>query len=640
MELLSLIPIIGFALAWQRLRKTTAASAMLNTVSALMLMLLAASLVGALLPAAILSMAIGGLLAIAELGRHIRHRIPLPVPIGMFALLCAAYWMVQSGSSLYYYDEYSHWGIFLKEILAGHQLWGADTNSMHPRYLPGTSLWQYFFAVFSKNMEGAAYLAQFALLLTPLLVLWEKTGWERPLWLFAILVLVTITVSNFGHGFTSLYVDHLLGAWFAGVLLNLLFELEERPAVSAWAYVLPLAAIVLIKSTGVFFALAAAGIITVLLVARRNPVAIAARSSRPLLQAALFPVATLITCVAIVSIWNLNRDAAGLGTDQTSTTSVVDRLIERKTVFNEQEQAELSRRFLDVVFHQQISKDDVSARFNAFSYALMPRYEDRFRLTTASLLGLAAIALLLLLKFVIAPESRRNWAIAGAGTWLAAVAYIFVMFLGYRYISQSQTGLRLSSYVRYAHSMLLPVVLVCAAPLTPAFSARQVPGLRLGKLIFGRNAVAFATLITALLVFEPPYLKPLYTVQAAPSLRSEMQPVTEQLRANIGDARLWVFLPNDVQNGFIGRIFRFLLSPGYTYVEEDAAALLAEPEALKATLRNFDVLWFAVQNAEIDAAAEKIVGGPLATRVFRIDTTIDGIRFDPLPGAFDAGGHE
>ena len=182
MELLPLIPIFGFAFAWKHWQNSTAASAWLHAVSATLLVLFVASLVDVLLPVTVLLMASGTVLAVVEGRRYVRQQISLPVPFGIFAALCAVYWIIHAGSSYFYYDEYSHWGVFLKEILAQDQLWGADTNSLHPRYLPGPSLWQYYFAVFSRNPEGAAYVAQFALLLTPLLVLWEKTEWRQTIW--------------------------------------------------------------------------------------------------------------------------------------------------------------------------------------------------------------------------------------------------------------------------------------------------------------------------------------------------------------------------------------------------------------------------------------------------------------------------
>jgi hypothetical protein len=638
MELFSLIPVIGIASVWRRWQDMNSASALMHSVASIILVLFVGSLAGLLLPTTVLLMTAGTLLAALEGARLARQKNCVPVPIIIFLVVTVAYWLVHSGASFHYYDEYSHWGVYLREMLSQDSLWGAETNSMHPRYLPGTALWQYFFAVFSRSPEGAAYLAQFLLILSPLMVLWEKTNWQQLAWHIGIIVVVTVALSNFGHGYTSLYVDHVLGVWFVGVLLNFLYELPRRSALQLGSYLLPLMVIVLFKSTGFFFILACAGIMMLLFFVHENFSKAEKSVGDRLLRSALFPIATVVICIMLIGAWNMNRDAIGLADQVGSTGSLASRLLERESVFSEAEQAELSRRFLDVILHQQISKDELSAQFNAFSYPMMPLYEDRFRLTTVSLLGLSAIAMLLMWQYVIPPAYRVSWAIVGGGTWLTAVAYIGVLFLGYRYIANNRNGFELSSYIRYAHSMLLPVVLVCFAPLSPAFSADRVSRIRLGNnLTISRNAAIFAVALAALIFFEPPYLRPLYTVQDPPQMRTTMEPFTDRLRATIGEARLWVYLPNELPNGFIGQLLQFQLSPGRTYVEEDASALLDDPMALKDELRNWDYMWFALQSPEIDAAAEKLIGAEVSARVYRISVSDDDVQFEPVADAFGTG---
>ena len=635
MELLSLIPIIGTALAWRRWQTITAASAMLHAVSAILIVLFLGSLVGLLLPVTMLLMIVGTLLAAIEGYRLARQKHPVPIAIGIFAILCIAFWTIHSGSSYFYYDEYSHWGVFLKEMLAKNQLWAADSNSMHPRYLPGTSLWQYFFAVFSRNPEGAAYLAQFALLLTPLLVLWEKTNWRQVMWHFGILVLVVVAVTNFGHGFVSLYVDHLLGAWFAGVLLNFLLEVRHRRFLALLSYLLPLAVIVLIKTTGVFFVVAAAGIMTLLLIVREDSGTAGQVSGKQFRRAMILPLATIIMSLSVLSVWNMNRDATGHGVEGGSSKSIVSGLLSRDSIFDDTKQAELTRRFIDVVLHQQISKDEISAQYNAFSYPLMPLFKKNLRLTTASLLGLSFIALLLLARSIVANPIRRTWAIAAACVWLSAVVYIAVLYLGYRYVSTTENGFYLSSYVRYAHSMLLPVVLFCFAPLVPAFAGSHLPPLKLSnKLEVARHSMIFFLALTTLIAFERPYLKPLYTTQRAPEIRTQIDPLTEQLRAAIGEARLWVFFPNNASNGFIGQMLQYQLSPGSAYIEEDTSVLFGDQEILKNELTNWEYAWFPVQDPEIDAALERLIGATITARVFRITGSGVDIALEPITGIF------
>ena len=639
MELLPLIPVFGFALAWQHWQSTTAASAMLHAVSATLLVLFVASLVDVLLPVTVLLMASGTVLAVVEGRRYVRQQISLPVPFGILAALCTVYWMIHSGSSYFYYDEYSHWGVFLKEILAQDQLWGADTNSLHPRYLPGTSLWQYYFAVFSRNPEGAAYLAQFALLLTPLLVLWEKTGWRQTIWHLGILALVIISVSNFGHGFTSLYVDHLLGTWFAGVLLNFLFDIRHGRAGGPLRYLLPLAVIVLMKSTGVFFVLAAAGIMTLVSLAHKDPGSAGSAPGKRLRHAAVLPFATIVMCISILSAWNVNRDSIGTGEDATSTMGVVNLLVQRDSGVDSAEQAELARRYIDVVLHQQISKDEVSAQFNAFSYPIMPLFTKSLRLTTASLIGFSLLAMLLLWRTEVPTDSRQSWAIGAGGVWLSAVAYIGILYLGYRSVAGTENGFGLSSYIRYSHSMLLPVVLFCFAPLVPAFAeSRRLPVNLGANVAVSRHTVIFSLALAALFAFERPYLQPLYTTQRPPDIRMLTERMTNQLRAAIGDARLWILFPAVDSNGFTSQLLQYQLSPGPTHVEEDATTLLGDHAALKSELRNWEYMWFAVKGPKLDSALERLIGEKVAERVFRIDASDDKITFEPVTGIFRTDG--
>ena len=634
MELLILLPVVGLALGWQRWQQTTAASAMLHTVSAMIAILFIASLLGLLLPASILLMAGGTLAAVVEMRRHIRDRIALPVPIGMFAILACLYWTVHSGSSLLFYDEYSHWGIFLKEMLAHDALWGADTNSMHPRYLPGATLWQYFFAVFSGNQEGAAYLAQFTLLMTPLLVLWERLGWRDYAWHAGTLVAVIAALSNFGHGLTSLYVDHILGAWFAGILLNYLLELESRTVRQRLSYLLPLVLVVLIKTTGVFFVLANAGIIALLLLLVPDQKT-AVTSGARWLRSIAFPLAALALCVTLILVWNANRDSAAVGAGEGSAGEIVSHLAAGESIFDESEQAELTRRFIEVVLHQQISKDEVSAQLNAFSYPAMPMYDDTFRLTTASLLGLSLIAFFLSWRTIVAAEYRYAWAIAAGCVWLTALAYIFVLYFGYRFVSATTNGMVLSSYVRYAHSMLLPVVLFCFAPLLPAFAGRQLPRVALNeKLSVSRNSLVFAVSLAVFLFLETPYVQPLYVTQQPPEFRTQTEALTTRLRDAIGESSLWVLFPNDFSNGLIGQILQYQLTPGRTYVEQDATVMFGSQEALRAELRNWEYAWFPASDPEIDAAIERLVGKPVIERVYRIDSSGQQLRLLPVPGIF------
>ncbi|MGI9202725.1 MAG: hypothetical protein ACR2Q3_01875 [Woeseiaceae bacterium] len=639
MELLSLLTVAGFALSWQRWRDTTASSALLHAVSAMLVLLFVGALLNLLLPVAVLLLASGTMLSVTELVRIRRNRLAIPVPIGVLVVSGILYWLVHSGSSLFYYDEYSHWGVFLREMLASSALWGADTNSMHPRYLPGTSLWQYYFAVYSGRPEGAGYLAQFILLLTPLMVIWEKIAWRQVLWHIGLMALLIVLLFNFGHGFTSLYVDHLLGAWFAGILLNFLVDQKARSLAQLGSYLLPLAVLVLIKTTGVFFAIAVAGIIALLLIA---PAENATRQSLSLrwLRAVAFPAVTLVLCISILSVWNLNRNALDVGDGAGEAASLMGSIVSGESVLTDAQQQELTRRFVEVLMHQQISKDIVSAQYNAFSYPIMGAFTERFRLTTFSLLGFSLIAIFLSWYVLLAKETRLAWLVASTSTWLAGVVYIGGLYLGYRYASKSDYDLLLSSYVRYSHSMLLPIALFCVSPLLPLFSGAQGQAVKLGENLFvERRFCFFAVGLVALYIFESPYLRPLYVEQPPHDFRIQTEPVTDRMRELTGNSTLWVFFPNDVENGALGQMLQYQLSPGRAHVEENSDRLLNDLDALRKELRNWEYIWFANKNPEFQNAIESLLGQGLGDGLFRINPVGDRLQFVEVDNALGASSH-
>ena len=56
------------------------------------------------------------------------------------------------------------------------------------------------------------------------------------------------------------------------------------------------------------------------------------------------------------------------------------------------------------------------------------------------------------------------------------------------------------------------------------------------------------------------------------AFRAESDPLTQSVRAAAGRQRVWVFLPNDQPNEFIGRFLQFQLSPTPATIERSAAA--------------------------------------------------------------------
>ena len=131
-------------------------------------------------------------------------------------VLLILFWWIHADSQFLYWDEYSHWGTYVREMSVTHQLWTAETNAAHPDYPPLAALWQYFIILPFGYSEGGVYLAQFILLLAPLTIFFEFLSGKRLIWIPFLLAFFALGLANYGHGISSLYMDHMLSVWYSG----------------------------------------------------------------------------------------------------------------------------------------------------------------------------------------------------------------------------------------------------------------------------------------------------------------------------------------------------------------------------------------------------------------------------------------
>lgn len=620
MPLLSLLPLFGISLTLQRRFGLGSALALMLAVAGWLAIAFAGGLVGQLRPVAVGVWVLGGLLLAAHLPGWVAtmRRDGPDVVYTLFALFCVAFWFVHHDSQYFYFDEYGHWGIYLRDMWAIDGFWQADSNALHRRYPPGAPLWQYAFTVFAPKVDASAYFAQFVLLVAPIMVLFEGLGWRRPGWLVGITLASIAGIANFGHGVASLYVDHLVSTWFAGALL--VFMLQREPGLArVAALALPLVVLSLLKDAGVAFTLAAAGIIAAVLLADRWPRQGAGRAIAAALAAGLLLAAPSFIALGA---WSANRDAAGVERETQSLGGVVRGLATGERALDAEATALISERYRTVFLHQQLAKDDVSAQFNAFSVPMMPLFEDRFRVSTASFYLLFALFFLVVLGLGRPRGQTLRWSLLAAGVLGTALAYSAVLYFSYLF-AFGERGLILSSYIRYTHSAALALLLVVVAALSPAhglFAAKA----RLGRLLVPAGGATMAGLLAWLFVFETPHLRNFTERNPRLEARVQAEPLMRNLRESLGARRLWVYFPVDRPNGFLGHLMQFQLAPTPTTVERSAEFIEQPADALAAALADYDVLWFPVPNAAADARIAEALGVALAGRFVEQHTGADG----------------
>ena len=112
------------------------------------------------------------------------------------------------------WDEFSHWGIFLKEIYIKNKLPVEDFCTVAPFYIPGITLFEYFFLNILGYKEGLAYFAHALFILSEVIVVFVGIKQAKLHHVLTYLPSVLIYMLFFPLLFFTLYVDATLGLLF------------------------------------------------------------------------------------------------------------------------------------------------------------------------------------------------------------------------------------------------------------------------------------------------------------------------------------------------------------------------------------------------------------------------------------------
>jgi hypothetical protein len=624
MGALTLLALLGLTLGVGRAAHLSHAQAVFLTTSLAILTLYVGALAEVLWWTALAVHLVGIVLLGYEALQQARQRsaIAIPLPIGVLALLCGWFLIVHGADQYFLYDEFAHWGIYVKEMLALDGLWSGETNAMHPRYPPGAPLWQYLFSAFLPPSEARTYFAHFVLLLAPLLVLWGGLNWRQFAWILGILFLVIVALANFGLGVSTLYVDQHIGAWFLGTLLAAMAD-RNLASKRIALYALPIAVLALLKDVGLAFAVAGAVILSILFCHR----ALTSRRRGAALRQTCAAVAVLLApALLCVQVWSWNRDSAGAAHDPYSVDGIISGIANQAAGNESEIDIELARRLSEVFFDQQLSNSAASWEHNEFTYEIRGLFTDSFRLTTFHLFVLFVLWWVAIAVGVLTAESRTGWLILATGTFVTALAYVGLLHLSYRF-AFGERGLDLPSYIRYVHVAALPMLLLSFGPLLPAFrEPREDGGWRIRGRFVPQRAVLFATALAALCALETPYLSPILQANPAVPRRANVEPLLVPIRTAVADSRLWIYFPGTREADFFGRMVQYLLIPTRATVEDSEGFLQAEdPDTLAAAWRAFDFVWIAeIPSVEAGIGLARFSAGTARTGLYRVQWSEKG----------------
>ena len=608
MALLILLPILGLTLFLRRQLKISDSLTILCAVSGILIGVYLGALTGFLQGTVYALTGVGMFLLLCEFYLIIKDKIlPFSFPLLLFLVLPVLYWLVHAESKPMFWDEYSQWGIYIREMAETHQFYGRGSNAAHPDYPPGTPLWQYFFTLLPGYSEGTVYLAQFVLLFTPMLVLFEKIHPHKWFWVAALLVFLALVLANFGQGIVSLYTDHLLSVWYTGVILHTLYSKKTR-LLELCLLSMPLSVLLLIKDAGLILMVSAVFLIICLLFYRNFLEKENFALNRKILITIIFLV---LIPLALQGAWKLNRSMNEVYS-AVEGTGLINVLLTGESSFSEKEMSTYRKHFWDVIIDQQLSRNKISQGFNEFGYRLMPLFKENYKLTMIGLLVL--FPLWSVIVIIVSDSSRKKEYVLGQGIlFLTSLVFLFIMYRTYPLIHSVERAQNLVSFLRYVHTISLSMIVVGMGLLTPAF--QSAPKNFLPNLTFGRHSIMFGIGLVLLVTFEEPYLKPFYTTASIENYpnnnaliwRNKTDGITSKIKQTVGPSRLWVHLPI-MDNGFLATAMRYQLTPVNTTVNQDPELFKKSGGELVKIWGDYDFLWFTVRNKKYDGLFQKLFG--------------------------------
>lgn len=233
---------------WAGVRALPAACAPLSAMGLITLILYAGGMAHALLPAAWLVL-VGGL-ALFGLMLYRRSAALLRWELLLFALGCLALYLRYRGALLTAYDDFSHWGMIVRQMLLNNRLPAAqDALITFQSYPPGAACWIYAVCRFLGGTDGMLLTAQAAFALAGWMGLFALIeGRGKVLQALCAAACTVIGLSLF-QGTASLMVDNLLPAVAVGAVC-LLAKGERCP----WLMGMLASVLALLKDSGLYFA--------------------------------------------------------------------------------------------------------------------------------------------------------------------------------------------------------------------------------------------------------------------------------------------------------------------------------------------------------------------------------------------------
>ena len=640
MTLATLFSLYGYVFVLYVLVRRHTALVLLCTVGLMVAVLFAGGAAGLLLPTSKI-LFWGGIASFGIcLGLAARRRISLAgllngPELPVLTILATLLLFIFRDANLFYWDEFSHWALAVKEMFGRAALYGANQNMTHAHYPPAASLWLYYTVVNSRFSEPVLYFGQFVFLLAPTFIFYKNVGFRQPHWILAALASQVFLVSVLGHGVVNLLVDHVLSAWFGGILVIYLSD-RYRPA-ELLLFAPPLFTLALIKELGLFLACGAALFIVVhrLFIAPPEAAASVELDKRPVWkQRALLAVLLALLLAGPAGAFSWNRWLAHCtATDVTAAKSSgvsLERVKQAFTVAGQSSdgaqareaihRATVKEHFWNVLLHQPLARTAIAYDFYEYNYGMLGLFKDIYRLSAVGWIGFFFV--LCAVAYLFAPDKEKRRSVGFTTAFLVALCALYFMMLLYLYsvVSIPEKGEALVSYDRYCNVVIMALVFVALALHFPLWTAGGGSRARRG----------FAFLVLAGLYWlEPPNYSSLASQPENNFFRKDTAAVVSLVQRKLSqDDKLFVVFPVE-ENGLFRLMLTYDLAPVRTTIS-GPDILKKDNAALVALFSRYDYILFLMKAGAVAERIQGFLPGGTTDALYRVHSEDGDVEFEPV----------
>ena len=589
LAIVSLLPIFGYAIIFYLYFNKSSSVSIFFSISAIISTLFIFGMFDILKYGAYILFygGIGLLLFFSLKFRSRVVRFTLSLPFIIFTVMSITYLYLIQDMQLLFWDEYAHWGLLAKETYFFHHFY--DTTSVLPgglHYPPGIIAWDYFITLITGFTEGKLYFATFLVLFSSTLMMYENFSFKDIHWIILVFALQMVIFAGFGHWFSSIYIDHVIGAMFAGIVLA--FLVDKFTVKELLLFIFPLSSIVLFKEIGLYFGFASVGLMIVLTIVRSN-----FKKSIP----SIFVLSLLfIIMFGILKGWGVRQESLGVPKHHQSMGTIVKNIVSDKKILDEKTETEVKKRFWDVVLYQQLHKERVSMNYNEFTYFIMSKYKSGIKLSTVGVI-LFFIALSFIIYFSVSSREKKL-EVGVISSYMLVITLLYLVILYFSYlVAFGSDALRMPSFVRYMNISVLPLFFISFSLLLPLFYTKRYiekenkSGIERFLLLF--------FLFIIFTVITKPYLKPLYTHNKNFfRADSHIDTITKDIVKYV-PMKSKLFVLFSVKNrGNLNNVLRYALIPTKSQMSENEFHKKTFKEMVD-RYSKYDYIWFYTINQEM-----------------------------------------